>query len=513
MEPPTSFKTEFNDDRLATTVIPSSLTPPPSTQVAVPQGYGRGRLQPSQSQQSNILSLSPPPTGPQPVRECDPGSAYVPPQDVQIEEASEEELRAMLRTCIGEHQRLKMETAHHKLQYNLLSMQSEEDAKRAAVEHDMMRREVDALRMAEHTREARRELSASSESLQSKHLQAKMMLEEAFQENEGLQRRFRVAKKVIQQKEEEIISLADERDMLLNRIRENREHFHILCSPGGMFHGAGVPKQGGGPSTPQHHRTTPRQHSVYQREERGGREYGLSALLQAMSQDEHSVPNTPASPYRPFPRQGSRHSRNAQSLSSLPTTPVSRPRGEHATLLPSADLVPQTEPAQRYRHHRAPAEAGRRASGPKSRESTISVEDTEELARQAVESVSAAASQGSLQSRLRSQRPVGEDGDLYDSRASRAATEMLRRDARQSFEVAEAAAAPGRGGTQGAAEKSAKMQARLLRRPDRGLADDEGEGKRKLSGGSREGEELMRQQDSPTKRARVDTALVGLGIR
>ena len=529
IDPSSSFKTEVNDDRPVTTVIPSSLTPPPSSQIPAPSAnahHRRGGLAPSQSQQSNIFSISPPPTVLPPAREAKDGAAagsqdWAPPPPEHITTASPDELRALLQTCVAENQKLKMETAHHKLQYSLLSMQTEEDAKRATVEHDMIRREVDALRTAEHTRQARRELGSSSESLQAKYLQARTWHEEAMEENEVLQRRVKVAKKVIQQKEEDVISLTEERDMLLNRIRENREHFHVLCSPGGMFHGAVLPKIPG-MTSPQQLRSTPKNSRASQREDKGDREHGLSALLQAMSQDNNSAPSTPFTSFRSAPRQaGGKHSRNAQSMSSLPTTPVNRPRGEHASLLPSADLVPQTEPAQRYTKRsfgdqRRGGAAGRR----KSRESTISAEDNEELARQALESVAAVqsmasqASQQSRGSRSRHSRDGGEDEDVHDSQATQAATEMLRRDPRQSFEVASSVGS--RDATPGPAEKSARMQSKLLSNV-RGTGG--GTDKRKFSGGGGDShDERLREQGSPTKKMRVGGPLlenprVGLGIQ
>jgi acetyl-CoA acyltransferase 1 len=152
------------------------------------------------------------------MRDREVGSGYEPPSPQRVLEASADQLRAMLQSCIAEHQRLKMETAHHKLQNNLLSLQADEDSKRAAVEHDMVRREVDALRMAEHTRQARRELSTVSETTHAKYLQMKTWYEAAMEENETLHRRVKVAKKLIQQKEEETISLTEEREMLLTRM-------------------------------------------------------------------------------------------------------------------------------------------------------------------------------------------------------------------------------------------------------------------------------------------------------
>lgn len=410
VDPNVSFRTELNDDRPDATVIPSSLTPPPSSQVGAAK-----RSAYSQSQQTTLAS--PPATVLAPPAPRDRISAldYAPPSQSQVEDASADELRAMLQACIADHRKLKTETAHHKLQLNLLNLQAEEESKRAAVEHDMVRREIDALRMAEHSRQARRELSSSADSMQSKYLETKAWYDSAMEENDTLNQRLRVAKKVIQQKEEETIGLMEERDVLLNRIRENREHFHMLCSPGGIFHGALTPKQLGTPMQPT--RAAPRHSSRATPNE--GREHGLSALLQAMSQDHHHQNNNTSQPSTPKQQKSTgksarRHSRNAQSMSSLPTTPIHRTHRDGAGLLPSADLVPQTEPrmryAERYFEPSTPKQSHQRR---KSRESTISADD-EEIARQALMSA-------------RHERVDPESESVYGSQASQAATEMLRR--------------------------------------------------------------------------------------
>ncbi|KAM5346357.1 hypothetical protein ACJ41O_009362 [Fusarium nematophilum] len=514
IDPNESFKTEANDDRPPVTVIPSSLTPPPSTQVNSHSHNvnetGRSKRAFSNSQQSSLFS--PPATILNAIRERPLTTEYVPPAPHQVLEASADELRIMVQACIAENQKLKMETAHHKLQYSLLSLQADEDSKRAAVEHEMIRREVDALRAAEHTRQAKRELSTSSESTQAKYLQMKMWYEAAVDETETLHRRVRAAKRVIQQKEDETITLAEERDMLLNRIRENREHLQMLCSPGGIFHGALTPKQQAAViSTPQAHRNSHRQRPRSQVREREG-EHGLSALLQAMSQDNNSAPSTPLPSHRPAQRHVGKHSRNAQSMSSLPTTPMNRPLGAHGGLLPSVDLVPHTEP-QRYSHRQyVPTTPTAKTERPrKSRESTISVDDNEELARQALESVAAAQSFASQQSHAsRTRNHEEEDEEVFDSQASQAATEMLRRDPRQSFEVASSIGS--RDGTPGPVEKSVRMQAKLL-------SNTKGEAeKRKFGGSYAPSEEVRRDQGSPAKKSRVAGPLVddrrlGLGIQ
>ncbi|RYP03630.1 hypothetical protein DL764_005009 [Monosporascus ibericus] len=541
---PISFKTEPTDSQSRRT-IPSSLTPPPSSQYPATQqtdDNGNGTLGLSvgyiSSQRANVFS--PPPTtlnknanasrrygtassGAALPTAASTTSDYVPPTADQIADASADEVRNMLHACLAENARLKMETAHHKLQYNLLSMQADEDAKRAAVEHDMTRREVQALRLVEDSRLARRELDAAAQTTLAKYLQLKNWHDAAVEENDGLYRRLKLAKKVIQQKEDEVISLTDERDMLLNRIRENREHFHMLCSPGGVFHGALTPKTPAAATPQQQHcRTTP-QHTpktIYHREarhENDPEQAGFAVLLQALSHDNNSAPSTPVPASRPPPRMPSRHTRGVQSLSSLPTTPSSRAHGgDRPGLLPSVDLVPRTEPAHRYSGSRSVMEAPT-PTRRKSRESTISADDNEELARAALESVAAATQSYMSQDSRGSRRRSGKEEEVYESQASQAASEMLRRDPREAYlEVASSVGS--RDGTPAPAEKTAKLQSKLFAGVNKAVSASE---KRKFGSGAVDMVDDIRRDGfaSPAKKMRHGSGgdethqRIGLGIR
>ncbi|KEY66888.1 hypothetical protein S7711_08170 [Stachybotrys chartarum IBT 7711] len=516
IDPNESFKTEINDERQDTTVIPSSLTPPPSS-AQVPAHNGASRHGFPSSQQSNYYS--PPATITAMVNGRDTDSDYEPPTPQQVREAPAEQLRIMLQNCIADQKRLKMETAHYKLQSTLLRIQSEEDSKRASVEFEMMRREVAMLLHVEQTRHAKRELSASQEVLQVKFMELKSRLDAALEDNETLKRRHNAAKKVIQQKDEELHDLLEERDLLLNRIRENREHMYQLRSPGGLFHEAVTPKQHV-PVAPGQSRGTPRQTpKVSLREES---QHGLSTLLQAISQgDDGNNASAPTTPQRAAPRQNSKHHRNAQSMSSLPITPINRPGGEQRGLLPSVDLVPQTEPSRRY-SSRSFMPINKLAMsgelGRKSRESTISAEDNEELARQAIQSAAAAQSfttaapKPSQSSRSRPAPDDDDETDVFDSQASQAAREMLRRDARQSFEVAAARKA--------SPPLSPEESARTTARPVPEADTAQGMDKRKFSGQHWSAGDASREPDSPTKKKRTEGSAaeeeqrrLGLGIQ
>ena len=422
IEPGQSFRTQSDDDdeRMRETIIPSSMTPPPSTQIE-PQQNGLLRRTISQSQQTNLVS--PPATLHHHIPLREPSSDYVAPKPRTVLAASADELRAMLETSIAEQQKLKTETAHYKMQYSLLKIQSDEDAKRSVVEYDMLRKEIEALRSAEHARQAKQDLNSTSNVLQIKYLELKTSYEDAIYETNMIKRRLKAATKIIQEKDRELMNAMDERELLLTRIRENREHMQKLCSPGGMFYDVLTPKQ---PSPVNVNRGTPR-HAL-----REASVHGINTLLEAASQggdnNNNSAPSTPiGTPRSVGGRRGGGHQRNAQSMSALPITPVRGRKG----LLPSATVVPQTEPQRRYAEPTTPTP---QRKGRKSRESTISIdgEDTEELARQALRSVQDAARKALPTSSSHSRSThYGDESDPYGSQASQAATEMLRRDTKR----------------------------------------------------------------------------------
>ncbi|KAI0509705.1 hypothetical protein F5B22DRAFT_615700 [Xylaria bambusicola] len=511
VDPSASFQTEMNDDRLSPPqVIRSSLTPPPSSQI--PQNnIVAGIPRPCSDSQQTSTIISPPATTLYvPNRDRSNIAEFLPPTADQIDNATIDELRSMLQSSLTLNAKLKSETAHHKLQYELLSMQAAEDTNRANVEHEMIRREVEALRSAEHARQARRELEIRVDPIQAKYRELQAAHDALTKEHSDLLRRFKSASRLVQQQAEEIYVLNDDREMLLNRIRENRQHFHMLCSPGGAFHGALTPKT---PSTsPQQHRTTPRQ--TPRSSTRGGRHEnetdaaGFAALLQALKQD-NSAPTTPISASRPPPRGQFRQHRAAHSLSSLPATPYARARGNPG-LLPSIDLVPRTEPAQKFGSRVAPQTPTPRRRR-KSRESTISAEDEDEANARTMtlESVAAAAQSYMSHGSHHSQRHEDEEEEVVESQATRAASEMLRRDPRESFEVASSVGS--RDATPVPAEKTQKLQTKLYAPVHKAGMNTE---KRKFSGGSNPDEVRVEAVTSPAKKLRYGAdGAIGLGIQ
>ncbi|KAH6678473.1 hypothetical protein B0J14DRAFT_534875 [Halenospora varia] len=396
-------------------LLSSSMTPPPSSQVQTSrQPLGSSRL--SNTPEPSLLS-SPPPTIQNGTKRQPSSSTISKPTPDQVAQASIEELREMVQTMLAENTKLdiavreaRMSAAHYKLQHNLLTIESEEAVKHLEVEHDMTLREVELLQYRiQETREP-------PELEHYKH-RCKMLEEEGRKLFEQL----RKAKRVIISKEDDISALEMDVNALRERIRQNRLHINEMRSPGGPLHSASIQNS---PATPQHYRATPKHTPMTNRSVRQARDHSqepFAALLLAdrvLSQENNSAPSTPVISRRiEQQRTPNRHNRGVQSLSSLPTTPGStRGPTSNSTLLPSAQFSPQSEARVASTLSRNVVQQPRERRR-KSRDSTISASDTEEIAR-------AAAAERS------------DSEEIQESQASQSATEMLRIDPRESFEVA-----------------------------------------------------------------------------
>ncbi|RFU33633.1 hypothetical protein B7463_g2691, partial [Scytalidium lignicola] len=411
-----------------------SMTPPPSSQYPVrPTTPRELDISIIQGVTPPIIS-SPPPTVANGIKRESvngTGTLFTRPTYQQISEASEDDLRAMLNTALAENTQLeiavreaRMSAAHYKLQFNMLSIETEEAAKRMEVEHNMTRREVAILQQASQNRA---ESSTPRQDYLAKVIAHCQALEE---ENAATQHRLSRAKKLIEMKDDEIEAVKEEKRQCLQRIKENREHLNLLRSPGGIFHVA-TPKiaPSSYPATPQQYRTTPKHTPTTGRSIRHTRDHSqepFAALLladQVLSQENNSAPSTPTTTRHSDHRTPLKHHRAVQSLSSLPKTPSSRPPIGNSTLLPSVQFTPQSEYRYSSGKDRTSAVTPREERR-KSRDSTISIDDADEIARVAMS------------------RQRDESEEIPESQASQSATELLRLDPRQSFEVAESQKSP-----------------------------------------------------------------------
>lgn len=402
------------------------------------------------------------------------GRPFAAPTSQHTASASPSELRELLQAALNENSRVdaevheaRMSAAHYKLQHNLLMIETEEATKRMEVEHEMTRREIDVLQAAELAREASSHSPAETAANNNLYIaELKTYCEAMDSENAILHRRLERAKKIIGEKEEDITDLLSENRRYVDRIRENREHMRVLKSPGGMYASAATPRNQthNFPTTPQYARGTPKQHTPHsvrqthhQRDHDGQDSFATLLLADRVLNDQNSAPSTPINTLHPQRNHGHlKHSRNVQSLSSLPTTPV---RSQHAPsaashhLLPSVQFVPQSEPRYRSSHEfftaqhatsqsmRTPLPHARSEKRRKSRDSTISAEDAEELA-----AYSLPQSHAQSQERHSDDTEELESDDVHESQASAAASAMLRRGPRESFDGAGAPEAGERGG-------------------------------------------------------------------
>lgn len=394
----------------------SSITPPPSSQPPVRRPVSAPR---TATPEPTVLSSPPPTITNGTRRDTAKKNLSARPTPDQIADASPEELKAMLLRVVAENEKLdmavseaRMSAAHYKLQHNLLTIESEEALKRMEVEHDITRREVQVLQVNGRD-------TTTTDYTQKLKAHCKMVEED----NVLHRRRLEKAKRLLEAKEEEILDAKDEILRLQQRIRQNREHINVLRSPGGPLH-ISTPKTT--PATPHQYRGTPKYTPNTNRSIRYGpgpsqdNQEKFNALLLAgsvLSQENNSAPSTPTVARRPDPRTPNRHNRGVQSLSSFPTTPGSaRQVANTSGLLPSAQFSPHAEArvATTLSQHVSQQSRERRR---KSRDSTISVSDNEDVGN----------SGGNYRE---------DSEEVQESQASQSATEMLRADPRESFEVA-----------------------------------------------------------------------------
>ncbi|KAI9673468.1 MAG: hypothetical protein M1817_002930 [Caeruleum heppii] len=471
---------------------PSSMTPPPSSQG--PQKAGS--TSPSAvaldgptvvartPSPSVVLPSSPPPTVAQSTE------SYTIPTEDHIIHAQTPELQDLLQQSIAEIKSLRTTAAHYKLQHNLLTIETEEAAKRMTVEQDMIRREVEVLQAADQTqaldKQEGKQASNSNEQLAtSSHVSLiddlKLYCAEMQAQNGLLARRLKKAKKMILQRDGEYSTLADENLRLKKRIKENREHLNRFRRPGGLYD-ASTPRQSDEPPvTPQsnHLKVPSSARSTHLSGSRNGGEDTFAALLladQVLSAENASNPSTPSKSRLPKHRHLG-HTRGSHSLPSIQTTPHDRRSGaeDKGVLLPPLNTI-------HVPHHQAEANVDIIREKPRrrqSRDSTISASDIEERA--------AEGHMGESE----------EEYNVHESQASQLATNMLRRQSRTDGSVTSTPVS----------KSSGLLQAKLLGRVSKAGMAASGGG----SFGKRKAEQQPQREEMNVKKSRTGE-VVGLGI-
>ncbi|KAL9126692.1 MAG: hypothetical protein Q9217_004303 [Psora testacea] len=375
------------------------MTPPPSTQI--PDSVKSAQAKFMSGRERSLAS--PPPSlriGP-PITS---GGLYgeVPTLEV-IQQMNEEELRRLVSELLPALGEARVTAAHSKLQHSLLAIEKEELAKRAEVEHEATRREVQVLQEGSPvpSHNGYSPLKSPNASVQRNLHLALAHCRELQHENSMLEKRLRSSKKLIAQLYGKNSDLNDHIQLLRQRIKDNREHLNDLQESGAMSIHA----------TPQHDNATPQFRGTPRTSANKGhlQELGsqtitsqdpFDALLQASHVLNGETNSVPSSPNQTRQRKiHPQHMRGAHSLSSLPTTPERRPL--------TADTM-LTTPVGRMMEHRVSFSApgtqftNENETRPQDdRESTISASDKED-------------------------EPY-RDEDLPSSQASQVASSMLRR--------------------------------------------------------------------------------------
>ncbi|OKL62486.1 hypothetical protein UA08_02713 [Talaromyces atroroseus] len=213
----------------------SEMTPPPSSQTRAPLR----RRSRSRSGSHVVIPASPPSASLEKSLYAAYGAAENLPTTEDIEAASEAQLRTIAKDLLSIAQEARMSALHFKLQNSLLSFTSNEAIKRAEVEQQLARREVEILQSAEY--QNRRAISNSrtsqfSASPESDHPLKRIA--ELERTNAKLEGRLVNAKKLIKEKIDEGItkneSLTEENRLLKKRIRDNREHLTRFLDSGSL---------------------------------------------------------------------------------------------------------------------------------------------------------------------------------------------------------------------------------------------------------------------------------------
>lgn len=319
-----------------------------------------------------------------------------------INTASEHQLRAISKDLLNIAQEARMSALHFKLQHSLLSFSSNEAVKRAEVEHQLARREVEILQSSEYrNRHGPAEIKPLQPISNAELELALRRNQELERNNDTLDRRLRRAKRLIEQEKVKSDMLNEENQRLKGRIRDNRQHLSLMIEQGSMslsphteLH---TPRRRSGRHFSDHSNTS----NHYGSHQLSREESGLAALLAAgqfadqfsNSQESASVASTPD--------QNFAHSQH----------PNGDIYGSHQVL-----SIPKTPSRSQTAHQQYLTPVGNTRQEQYDRDSTISASDIEEA-----ETVQEEDEEEEEEEEREEEAP--------GSQASSLATDMLRRNA------------------------------------------------------------------------------------
>lgn len=296
-----------------------------------------------------------------------------------VQAATIEELREMVNKMWSENLKLeaiaseaRMSAAHYKLHYNLLSIESQEALNRMEVENYMFRREAEIMRhnpLDPAQLEYNKKLKEYCKSLKEDHLE--------------FQRRLKKAKNIIKVQDGRLFQAQQVISLLQERIRANRKHFTEMRNAGGPLHeNSTLMTQ---PPTPRMHccsssrrNSTPNDSQSLSKHHESScdSQENLNVLLLAgsiLNQENKSRSSSDQ-----FPSRVPHTSKilNQKFPSTFQAKSHGNSRDINAALLPPVQFTPEVEARMKFRTlNHTQAQKRRR----KSRDSTISASDTEEI--------------------------------------------------------------------------------------------------------------------------------------
>ncbi|KAG8529953.1 uncharacterized protein KY384_005434 [Bacidia gigantensis] len=303
-------------------------------------------------------------------------------------------VRSLLSELLPALGEARITAAHSKLQHSLLTIETEESKKRAEVEHEATKREVQVLQ--ENSPAPAHVMSPIASPQTPSQRTTEIALShcrDLQRENGVLEKRLKASKKLIARLDSKNADLTDHIQLLRQRIKDNRNHMNdlqdrgIISLTGTPRHEFATPNNREPPRTPATRRLA---------EDIGSRQTPsqtpFDTLLQAANLNSAGF-SVPSSPSQQRQRGVHSHMRGTHSLSSLPTTPQRRPVTAEATM---------TGPSGRFEDHKVNFSASGTQSRPQDdRESTISASDNEDN--------------------------LDDEDGLPGSQASQVASQMLRR--------------------------------------------------------------------------------------
>lgn len=333
----------------------SDMTPPPSTQVpGAPLRRSRSR--------SNSLA-GPPPDLEKTLRAAYGASENLPTGE-EIDKASEHQLRSIAKDLLAVAQESRMSSLHFKLQNSLLSFSSNEAIKRAEVEQQLARREVEILQSSEYrNRQGPAEIKPLQPISNAELELALRRNQELERSHDALDRRLRRAKRLIEQEKVKSDLLNEENGRLKGRIFENRQHFSLMIENGNMASSPHAESQTPRRGTGRHFSGNNHGNQHVGREENDGFATLLAAGRVLSNRDSASDASTPDQHH-----VSSQYSNGDMYGSSYPRTPA------------------RSQAVDQSRQYYTPMANGRDEQR-FDRDSTISASDAEEAETEAEEPV------------------------------------------------------------------------------------------------------------------------------